>query len=126
MCYDGCEELYKDLAMFLSEDYEEMESIAGCNIEREGVMKDLKRLGSEEEFVDLYDHDEFDEILLQSYKDDAREAGLKEGIEEGRKEGHKEGLAEGHAEGLKEKEEEIITKLKEKGFSQEEIKELLK
>ena len=109
MCYDGCEEIYKDLAMFLSKDYEEMASIAASNREREGVMKDLKRLGSEEEFVDLYDHDEFEEILLQSYKDDAREAGL----------------AEGRTAGMKEKEEEIINKLKKKGFSKEEIKKLL-
>lgn len=109
MCYDGCEEIYKDLAMFLSKDYEEMASIAASNREREGVMKDLKRLGSEEEFVDLYDHDEFEEILLQSYKDDAREAGL----------------AEGRTAGMKEKEEEIINKLKKKGFSEAEIYELL-
>ncbi len=121
MCYDGCDEIYKDLAMFMAKSYEEMAEYAKGNKERETVMKDLKRLGSDEEYVDLYDHDEFDAILLQSYKDDARAEGLAEGREEGRTEGR----AEGHIEGKKEKELEIIDKLKSKGLTEEEIKDLL-
>ncbi len=109
MCYDGCDEIYKDLAMFTAKSYEEMESLAKGNKERETIMKELKRLGSDEEFVDLYDHDEFDEILLQSYKDDARA------------EGRAEGIAEGIEQGKLIQQIEIAKNLKAIGMSIEEI-----
>ncbi len=42
-------------------------------------MNDLKVLGSDPEFVDYYDHDEFEEILRECEINDAREEGIEMG-----------------------------------------------
>lgn len=79
LCYDIDEELYKDLLMFTAKSYEDMKKISKNNKEREAVMNDLKVLGSDPEFVDYYDHDEFEEILRECEINDAREEGIKMG-----------------------------------------------
>lgn len=52
-------------------------------------------------------------------------ATLLKGIEQGRAEGRAEGEAKGRAEGEAKKEAELIEKLRKKGFTEEQIKELL-
>lgn len=63
----------------------------------------------------------------------SREEGLAEGLEKGRaeglekglKKGREEGRVEGKAEGKAEERRHIIKKLKEKGFSDEEVASIL-
>lgn len=109
MCYDDSSELYKDLVMFKAESYEEMALMAKGNKEREMIMEDLKRLGSNPEFTDYYDHEEFQEILKMSEIEEA----------------HNEGLAEGHTSGLKEGKKEIINKLYKSGMSEDTLSNIL-
>ena len=68
MSYNEAESLYKDLEMFLADNYEDMELLVGDSKKKKAVMEDLKRLGSDTEFVDLYDHDEFSRNLKRSRK----------------------------------------------------------
>lgn len=109
ICYDSSNELYKDLAMFKAQSYEELEEIAKGDKEREAVVADLKKLGSDAEFVDYYDHDEFQEIRMMHELEDARN----------------EGMAEGHAVGLIEERVSVINKMLSKGKTFEEISDLL-
>lgn len=85
-CYDIDEEMKKDLMMFTAKSYEELAEIAKSNKEREAVMKELERLGSDTKFVDYYDHDEFEEILKEAIARDAREEGIQTGEENHQKE----------------------------------------
>lgn len=80
-------EFYRDLKMFNAKSYKEMELLICNNKEREEILMTLKRLGSEEEFVDLYDHEEFLRIMQKELAENARKRGLRAGRKEGRKEG---------------------------------------
>lgn len=106
MCYNCNEELYKDLAMFEVNNYEEMAQLAKYNKEREAVMEDLKKLGSDTEFTDLYDHEEFERLKHKYELEDAHN--------------------EGRAEGLKEAQKENINNMLEFGISKEDIASILK
>lgn len=105
LCYNTEKDLYRNLAMFKVESYKEMERLARGDKAREAVMEDLKRLGSDTEFVDLYDHEEFQKAVEREMYNN--------GIEEGR--------AEGKAEGAKEEKISIAKKLLEIGNKIEEI-----
>ena len=104
LCYDISEEFRKDLEMFSATSYEEMARIAEGNKEREAVMEALKRLGSDPEFVDYYDHEEFEEL---------EKAEL-----------YRNGLAEGEAKGRAEGQADFIKKLIENGTSIEDISKM--
>ena len=58
-------------------------------------------------------------------REEGREEGLAEGLEKGRAEGKAESRAEGKAEGKAEERRLIARKLKEKGFSDEEVASIL-
>ncbi len=117
MCYDNDNEFYKDLAMFMCKSYEEMEELANGNKERKFVMSELKRLGSEKEFVDLYDHDEFEAII----RADIEESNLKKGFEQG----HAVGLNEGIEIGEKNAIYALAKKKIDAGMSKEEVAKIL-
>ncbi len=119
MCYDVDEELYLDLAMFEAHDYEEMSVLAKDNEERNAVMEDLKKLGSDTEFVDLYDHDEFQKAVEKEM--------YSKGIEEGKAEGITQGAQARSVEiakNMKENGIEIALIIKCSGLSKEEIENL--
>ena len=78
VCYNTDNELYKNLAMFTAKNYEEMEEIAKGDEMREAVMEDLKKLGSDTEFVDLYDHEEFQKAVEEEMYNN----GIAEGAQE--------------------------------------------
>lgn len=112
-CYDISDEYRKDLSMFTAKSYEEMSLISEGNKERVAVMEFLKRLGSDTEFVDYYDHEEFER---------AERAELLSEIDKARDKGH----AEGHEAGKKEERKIIIKSLIEGGMSIEKISSILK
>lgn len=129
MCYDGSENLYKDLEMFLAANYEEMELMVRDSKERKAVMEDLKKLGSDTEFVDLYDHDEFQEILREAEKEEAKEEALKEGLAKGLAEGIEQGIEKGIEQGIEKGREEgkieSAKKLIESGMPKKEVATIL-
>ncbi len=71
-----------------------------------------------------YEHDMTTERDIRNQiaygREEGREQGLAEGLERGRAEGKAEGIAEGKAEERR----RIMEKLKEKGFSDEEVASL--
>lgn len=72
-------------------------------------MEDLKRLGSDTNFVDLYDHEEFQKAV----EDELYRNGIEEGIEKG--------IEKGRVEGIKEEKISIAKKLLERGMKLEEV-----
>lgn len=109
MCYNTDKELYRNLAMFTAQSYDEMSKIANGSEMREKVMEDLKRLGSDTNFVDLYDHEEFQKAV----EDELYRNGIEEGIEKG--------IEKGRVEGIKEEKISIAKKLLERGMKLEEV-----
>ena len=102
----------------------------------EAVMGFLKRLGSDPEFVDYYDHEEYEEALKAELTNQAYNKGLEEGEVKGRAsglaegrasglaEGRASGLTEGHASGLVEGQSNIIKNMSANNFSVEEISKM--
>lgn len=84
----------------------------------ENSVKEQVKFCMTDDLREAYDHD-------LAWKEECKRQGLQEGREEGLKEGREEGRAEGLQEGKKEERENIISKLKEKGLSIDEIDELL-
>lgn len=84
----------------------------------ENSVKEQVKFCMTDDLREAYDHD-------LAWKEECKRQGLREGREEGLKEGREEGRAEGLQEGKKEERENIISKLKEKGLSIDEIDELL-
>ena len=61
ICYD--EDIKKDLGMFFCKSYEEMETLVEKDKGRKAIMEDLKKLGTDREFVEYYDKDLFNAAL---------------------------------------------------------------
>ena len=72
-----------------------------------------------------YEYDMTTERDIRNQIAYSREEGLAEGLEKGRAEGKAEGKAEGRAEGKAEERRLIARRLKEKGFSDEEVASIL-
>ena len=111
LCYNNQEDIYKDLAMFMCKSYEEMETLAKDNKERTKVMEELKKLGSDKNFVGYYDIEEYEEAL----KEEKEEIGRAEGIAIGLK----KGIAQGIEQGIEQKEKEAAINLHLNGASDE-------
>lgn len=111
--------------MFTAKNYEEMAEIAKGNREREAVMKELQRLGSDPEFVDYYDHDEFEEINKRALERDAIAKGLEQGIEQGIQQGLEQGIQQGISQGIEQKQKDIIKKMFKSGMSITKIASIL-
>ena len=91
-------------------------------------MNEIERVNEEPEFREYMsaeeDNRKIENTMKRFWKEEAekegREKGIKEGIKEGREEGLKEGREEGREEGIK----ETAKKMKDKGYSIDEIIEL--
>ena len=112
--------------MFTAKNYEEMAEIAKGNREREAVMKELQRLGSDPEFVDYYDHDEFEEINKRALERDAIAKGLEQGIEQGIQQGISQGIEQGITQGIEKNQREVIKNMIESGMTKDNIANILK
>jgi len=86
LCYDNEEDIYKDLAMFTCDSYEEMEELAKDNKERTAIMEMLKEYGKDKKYVDYYDHEEYLEALRNEQEENVREEGIAIGKEQTKKE----------------------------------------
>lgn len=86
LCYDDFAlDIYKDFALLMCDSYEEMDEIALDDKVREAVVKFLKKLGEDEEFMFSYVDEEWPEILRRTEMEEAREIAAKE-IENAKKE----------------------------------------
>lgn len=68
--------LYNDLAMFSTYNFESMKSLIKDSQERRKVMEELKKLGKDKSFLDLYNHEEY----IENLKKDFCQKGYEEGI----------------------------------------------
>ncbi len=116
LCYTKDNEIYKDLAMFEAQSFEEMSRYVSNDESRRKVMEKLSRIIIDKD-VPTYDYGAYLKALHKEVARDARKEGRKEGIREGRKEGIQEGIQEGQ--------NNIIVKLISSGMSKEEISQRL-
>lgn len=107
------DEMGKDLLLFTSTSFKEMEALAVDNEERMSVVEDLKRFGSDPEFVDYYDHDKFEKALREEIKNVAWDEGLAEG--------KKVGMEEGITTGIQQNKKDIVKTMLEFGEDLEKI-----
>ncbi len=101
LCYNSGEDILKDFAILMCDSYAEMEELSKGNKGREALVKMLKTLGRDSDFMSAIDREEYYDILkeltIEHYKSEA----MKEGLEEGHKEGIKQGLEQGIEQGVK-------------------------
>lgn len=77
---------------------------------RKALIKMLKLLGRDDEFMSVIDREEYRNIIFESSLEHYKEQGLQEGIEEGIEKGIKKGLEEGLQQGFEKGIEEGIEK----------------
>lgn len=93
LCYNGdTDDIYKDFAMMLCDSIDDMEELAKGDKSREAVVKFLRKLEGDEEFMALIDR--------EAYFDSLRKTEMEEAVKEGLAKGHAEGRAEGIAENI--------------------------
>lgn len=78
--------------MLISKSYEEMEEYIRDSKERKAFMEELKRLGKDSAFLNLYDREEYEKALQDEMMDKARNEGLSQGIEQGIEKGIEKGI----------------------------------
>lgn len=102
MCYDEEEDIHNDFALLVCKSYEEMEIYIKGNKERQAVVKHLKKLGVDDEFMAVIDREEYNRIQQEITLNHEKELAIQKGLEEGKLKGRKEGIKEGRKEGIKE------------------------
>ena len=117
LSYNKLTELECDLKMLVCDDEEEMKILSQNNKRREKIMREYKKLVSNEEFFRiLFDPERERELYDRTMQSIA----MNEGKEVGKKEGKKEGIVQGRNEAK----EEIAKKMISKNISIEEIKDI--
>ncbi|MBE6161085.1 MAG: Rpn family recombination-promoting nuclease/putative transposase [Firmicutes bacterium] len=95
LSYNELNELEKDLKMLITNDMEEMETLAHGNTRMMKVMSEYKKLVSNEEFFNiLFDPERERELYDRTMKAIAKEEGIEEGLEQGIEQGHNEATIE--------------------------------
>lgn len=141
LCYTNVDDIYKDFAILMCESYEDMEKLAGSNKGRKALIKMLKSLGRDGEFMSVIDREEYRKIIFESslehYKEQGIEQGIEEGIEKGIKQGIQEGLEKGIEQGIEKGIEQgieqgkniaykdVVLSMNDKGYPLEEIAKIL-
>lgn len=90
LCYNTDIDIYKDFAILMCETYEEMEALAGDDRGRLALIKMLKRLGRDDEFMTVIDKVEYERLLHEAEKEDMKEKGMQVGFEEGHEQATKD------------------------------------
>jgi len=85
VCYDNLSRTEKKIYLFNCESYEEMEKL---NLEEEDkyIVSELRRLSMSERFIDDYDTEKVNQMLMTSEHESGYEQGVERGIEQGSKE----------------------------------------
>ena len=120
LCYNE-DEKAEYLAMLVCTSYEEMAKYADKNKERLAVMEELKRLGRDNVFVDLYDKELYREALSFEKEERAEQRGLERGISQGISQKEREDAINLHKNGASN--ELIISSL---NISEEKLNDYLK
>ena len=103
MCYDKCNEIEKKLWLFECESFNEIKELK-LNEEDKWIVKEMERLAMDNKFIDEYDAEKVNKILMNTK--------------------YEEGYDKGIAKGEKQNSIEIAKKMLEKGMSEDEIAEL--
>ena len=81
MCYDKCSDIDKRLWLFGCESLEEMEKV--LDDDNEIIIKELRRLSMNSEFIDEYDYENVQRKLMNSMHDEGYDEGFDTGYDSG-------------------------------------------
>jgi len=100
LCYDNCNEIEKKLWLFNCKSFEEMKS-QNLSAKDRWIVEELERLSMDDKFIDEYDAEKVNRMMMQTEFDDGFEQGIEQGIEKGIEKGSKETTVEIAKESLK-------------------------
>ena len=90
LCYDKLNEVEKKLYLFNCESFKEMETLE-LNDEDRYIVSELRRLRVDNNFIDDYDVEHVNKMLMNTEHMTGYEEGLEKGIEQGKQEGIEQG-----------------------------------
>ena len=82
MCYDKCNETEKKLWLFGCKSFEEMKS-QNLSDEDKWIVEELERLAMDQKFIDEYDAEHVNQMLMNTKYDEGYNSGYDNGIEQG-------------------------------------------
>lgn len=134
VCYhENVKDVFKTIAMIQATSYKEMEELASDSIKRKALYNMVKKMGENPLYMELYDREAFRKAEMEELSEKAKvegfnsgkEQGYAEGVSQGIEHGIEHGIEQGIEQGIIQAQEDIAKKMILKGYSPEEINEIV-